>query len=92
MKKQKTKPHFFGLCVDDYERLLELGMTHAALNVLRHNPARFFSEFSRYTKNVADEFKSKIYMLCFQIATQPNRARIESIIYNRKTKRKEVVA
>lgn len=92
MKKSRIKPHFFSLRAEDYFRLRELGMTNSSINILKHNPARFFAEFSKYTRTVADEFKPGLYMFCFQIATQPNRARIESIIYNRKTKRKEVVA
>lgn len=91
MRKQRIKPHFFGMRKEDYERLIELGMTHAALNVLKHNPARFFREFSRYTKNVTDEHKAELYMLAFQIATDKDRARIDSIIYNKRT-RKEVAA
>ncbi|MDI6864636.1 hypothetical protein [Thermodesulfovibrio yellowstonii] len=90
-RKSRIKPHFFGLRRLDYERLRELGLNNASINILRYNPARFFAEFSRYTKNVADEHKAELYMLCFQIATQPDRNRIESIIYVKKP-RKEVKA
>lgn len=87
MRKQRIKPHFFGLRVEDYKRLVELGMTHAALNILKHSPARFFRDFSRHTKTVADEFKSELYMLTFQITTQPDRNRIET-----KTRKEGVAA
>lgn len=89
MKKSKIKPHFFSLRREDYEKLLDMGMTNQSINLLRQNPARFFSEFGRYARNIPDEHKPELYMFCFQIATDKDRARIESIIYVRRT-RKEV--
>lgn len=91
MRKSRIKPHFFGLRREDYEHLLELGLNNAGINTLKHNPARFFTEFTKYSKEVADEHKSELYYLCFQIATDRDRNRIENIVYSRKP-RKEVVA
>ncbi len=91
MRKQRIKLSFLGLRREDYEKLLDIGMTNQSINLLRQNPAKFFSEFGKYTRNIPDEFKPELYMLCFQIATQPDRSRIESIIYSSKP-RKEVVA
>lgn len=91
MRKQKIKSHFFSLRADDYFKLRDAGLTNAAVNILKHNPAKFFRDFAKYTREVADEHKSELYYLCFQIATDRDRNRIESLIYEKKSKsRKEV--
>lgn len=87
--KQKIKPSGFGLRFEDYQLLLDYGMTNRAFNMLRLNPAKFFREFQRYTKDVPDEFKPLVYTLCFQ-AIDKNRASIESIVFPKKKERKEV--
>lgn len=89
MGKSRIKPHFFSLRVSDYESLIEFGLSNSAINILKHSPALFFANFQKYTREVADEFKQKLYLLCFQIATDKDRNRIESIVYS-KNNRKEV--